>query len=91
MGSAEKNMCLEVHRCCSLPGCSSGLVFWFYFGMRPYMNLLQLCASAVRRLRSLREEPGRRLERHSSLLLFRKELQCNTQSCYALLEEVSRR
>lgn len=55
------------------------------------MNLLQLCASAMKRLRSLGEEPGRRLERHSSHLLFRKELQCNTQSCYALLEEVSRK
>lgn len=99
LGSA---VCLEVHRCCSLPGCSSGLgfwwgfVFWFFglfflnFGVRPYLNLLQLCASAMGRLGSL-GEPGVSLEQSSPPLLFSEELQCKTQSCYTLVErEVGR-
>lgn len=98
LGSA---VCLEVHRCCSLPGSSSGLgfwwvfVFWFFgfffsFGVRPYLNLLQLRTSAMGRLGSLRE-PGVSLEQCSPPLLFSEELQCKTQSCYTLVErEVSR-
>lgn len=99
LGSA---VCLEVHRCCSLPGCSSSLVFWwvfvfwffgffFNFGARPYLNLLQLYACAIGRLGSLREEPDESLEQHSPPPLFSEELQCKTQSCYTLVEpEVGR-
>lgn len=66
---------------------------WFgFFGMRPYLNLLQLCASAVGRLGSLREEPGRSPEQHSPSLSFSEELQCKAQSGYALVEgEVGRK
>lgn len=63
-----------------------------FFGMRPYLNLLPLCVSAMGRLGSLREEPGRSLERHSPPLLFCEELRCKAQSCYALVEgEVGRK
>lgn len=68
------------------------LFFWhfFNFGVRPYLNLLQLCVSAMGRLGSLRE-PGVSLEQCSPPLLFSEELQCKTQSCYTLVErEVSR-
>lgn len=95
LGSA---MCLEVHRCCSLPGaqavwvfggflCFGFLVlfFFFNFGARPYLNLLQLCASAMGRLGSL-GEPGVSLEQGSPPLLFSEELQSKTQSCYTLVE-----
>lgn len=66
-----------------------GLVF---FGMKPYLNLLQLYASAMGRLGSLGEEPGRSPKQSSSPLSFSKELQCKTQSCYSLVEgEVGRK
>lgn len=66
--------------------------FLVFFGVRPYLNLLQLCASAMGRPGSLGEEPGRSPEQHSPPLLFSEELQCKTQSCYALVEgEVGRK
>lgn len=71
--------------------CFGFLGFFLHFGARPYLNLLQLRASAMGRLGRLGEEPGVSLKQHSSPLLFSEELQCKTQSCYTLVErEVGR-
>lgn len=63
-----------------------GFLFFLNFGVRPYLNLLQLYACAIGRLGSLREEPDESLEQHSPPPLFSEELQCKTQSCYTLVE-----
>jgi len=57
---------------------------WFgflgFFGMRPYLNLLQLCASAMGKLGSLKEEKKSLAEaRSNSRPLFRLVRNCSAK------------